>query len=185
MQHKHVCIIKQYCAAGDSRAALAPVLAHKALAPGSFKWMLFGDDDTIFFVNSVLEFLQDFDPDLPYFISGGALVHMAACTIAQRGEAATYVALCTLLLPMKQCRLHTAEACQMPALRSAASCCLPTQAAGLCCCSSVRSCAMLLLPYTLTSHLHHTGLLCYDTCSLLLLMYLQTIAGGAMLGTRP
>ena len=49
------------------------MLAHKALAPGSFRWMLFGDDDTIFFVDSVLEFLQDFDPDLPYFISGGAL----------------------------------------------------------------------------------------------------------------
>ena len=54
--------------------------------------MLFGDDDTIFFVDSVLEFLQDFDPDLPYFISGGALVHVAACSTAQSGESAMYAA---------------------------------------------------------------------------------------------
>ena len=146
------------------------MLAHKTLAPGSYKWMLFGDDDTIFFVNSVLEFLQDFDPDLPYFISGGALVHMAACIVVQNGEAAMYVAWCTLLLPMKQCRLRTAETCQMPALRSVARCYLPMQTAGLCCCCSVRSCATLLLPCTQTSHLHQLWLLYYDTCRLLLLM---------------
>lgn len=88
----HAFTNKQHRAAGDSRAALAPVLAHKALSPGSFRWMLFGDDDTIFFVDSVLEFLQDFDPDLPYFISGGALVHVAACSTAQSGESAMYAA---------------------------------------------------------------------------------------------
>lgn len=32
--------------------------------------MLFGHDDTFFFVNNVLELLQDFDPDLPYVITG-------------------------------------------------------------------------------------------------------------------
>lgn len=31
--------------------------------------MLFGHDDTFFFVNNVLELLQDFDPDLPYVIT--------------------------------------------------------------------------------------------------------------------
>ena len=39
---------------------------------GDYKWMLFGHDDTFFFVNNVLELLQDFDPDLPYIITGNA-----------------------------------------------------------------------------------------------------------------
>lgn len=34
--------------------------------------MLFGHDDTFFFVDHVLELLQDFDPDLPYIITGTA-----------------------------------------------------------------------------------------------------------------
>ena len=171
-QHMHACTNNQHLAAGDSRAALAPVLAHKALAPGSFKWMLFGDDDTIFFVDSVLEFLQDFDPNLPYFISGGALVHMAACSTAQGGEAAMYVTWCTMLLPMKQWRLHTAEVCQMPALQVCGQLlsrpadtwtlrrlfCL-TLHHGCCCClhTKLQTCTQL-------------GLLCYETCKSLLLV---------------
>ena len=39
---------------------------------GDYKWMLFGHDDTFFFVNNVLELLQDFDPDMPYIITGSA-----------------------------------------------------------------------------------------------------------------
>jgi len=31
---------------------------------------MYGDDDTFFFVDGVLELLQDFDPSLPYFITG-------------------------------------------------------------------------------------------------------------------
>ena len=42
---------------------------------GDYKWMLFGHDDTFFFVNNVLELLQDFDSDLPYVISGMASWH--------------------------------------------------------------------------------------------------------------
>ena len=37
---------------------------------GEYKWILYGDDDTFFFVDGVLELLQDFDPSLPYFITG-------------------------------------------------------------------------------------------------------------------
>jgi len=37
---------------------------------GDYKWILYGDDDTFFFVDGVLELLQDFDPSLPYFITG-------------------------------------------------------------------------------------------------------------------
>lgn len=35
--------------------------------------MLYGDDDTLFFIDSVSELLQDFDPSLPYIITGMGL----------------------------------------------------------------------------------------------------------------
>ena len=37
---------------------------------GNYSWLLYGDDDTVFFIDSVSELLQDFDPSLPYFITG-------------------------------------------------------------------------------------------------------------------
>lgn len=54
---------------GDSRAALAPLLAHKALA-GQYKWILYGDDDTIWFLNGVVQLLQNLDPSMPYIVTG-------------------------------------------------------------------------------------------------------------------
>ena len=54
---------------GDSRAALAPFLAHKELGD-TYKWMLYGDDDTQFFLDGALRLAKDFDPDLPWFITG-------------------------------------------------------------------------------------------------------------------
>lgn len=36
----------------------------------TYKWMLYGDDDTLFFVDGIVSLLQDFDPEMPYFISG-------------------------------------------------------------------------------------------------------------------
>ena len=55
---------------GDTRAALVPYLAHASFGD-SYKWLLYGDDDTVWFMESVMKLLQDFDPDLPYFITGG------------------------------------------------------------------------------------------------------------------
>ena len=40
---------------GDLRAAMAPFIAAKAAGPENFKWMMFGDDDTVFFVDNVLQ----------------------------------------------------------------------------------------------------------------------------------
>eukprot|EP00887_Chlorella_sp_A99_P003186 scaffold9.g3186.t1 len=37
--------------------------------PAPPEWLLYMDDDTIFFPDAVLRLLEDFDPDLPYFIS--------------------------------------------------------------------------------------------------------------------
>ena len=45
----------------------------------SFKWLLFGDEDTVFFVDNVLELLQDFDPSMPYIITGAVLPVAQEC----------------------------------------------------------------------------------------------------------
>lgn len=37
---------------------------------GEYSWMLYGDDDTFFFLDNILELLQDFDPNMPYIITG-------------------------------------------------------------------------------------------------------------------
>lgn len=58
---------------GDTRAALAPLLAHRALR-GQYKWMLYGDDDTLWFINGVVELARKMDPDLPYIVTGGGLM---------------------------------------------------------------------------------------------------------------
>ena len=36
----------------------------------TYKWMLYGDDDTMFFVEGVQDLVKDLDPDLPYFVTG-------------------------------------------------------------------------------------------------------------------
>lgn len=40
---------------------------------GEYSWMLYGDDDTFFFLDNILELLQDFDPNIPYIITGDQL----------------------------------------------------------------------------------------------------------------
>jgi hypothetical protein len=35
----------------------------------SYKWLLYGDDDTLFFPDAVLDLLEPFDHDLPYAIT--------------------------------------------------------------------------------------------------------------------
>ncbi len=54
---------------GDSRAALVPFLAHTQLKD-TYKWLLYGDDDTVWFLEGVMSMLEDLDPDMPYFITG-------------------------------------------------------------------------------------------------------------------
>eukprot|EP00798_Chlamydomonas_sp_ICE-L_P023136 gene23136-30340_t len=45
---------------GDPRAAYAPVLAHRYFK-GNYKWMLHGDDDTLFFLHAAKTLLKDYD----------------------------------------------------------------------------------------------------------------------------
>ncbi|KAK9803696.1 hypothetical protein WJX73_002056 [Symbiochloris irregularis] len=53
---------------GDSRAALAPFLAHKYYGD-SYKWLMYGDDDTLFFPHALKRTLQNLDPNIPYFLT--------------------------------------------------------------------------------------------------------------------
>lgn len=55
--------------AGDSRAALVPFLAYQALG-NTFKWLLYGDDDTLFFLDGLFSMTVLLDHNMPYFISG-------------------------------------------------------------------------------------------------------------------
>ena len=38
-----------------------------------------GDEDTVFFVDNALELLQDFDPSMPYIITGAVLPVAGGC----------------------------------------------------------------------------------------------------------
>ena len=66
---------------GDARAALAPFLAHRHLEPDptqpstAYKWILFGDDDTLWFMEGVLNLLQTFDHDMPLAITDEIFWH--------------------------------------------------------------------------------------------------------------
>ena len=63
---------------GDTRAAIVPFLAHKQLGD-TYKWLLYGDDDTVWFMDGVLDVLSDLDPDTPYFISGQLHAQLVPC----------------------------------------------------------------------------------------------------------
>ncbi|EIE26267.1 hypothetical protein COCSUDRAFT_39407 [Coccomyxa subellipsoidea C-169] len=55
--------------AGDSRAAMA--------LGDTYKWLLYGDDDTVFFPEAAMQLLASFDPELPYAITDNILfAHM-------------------------------------------------------------------------------------------------------------
>ncbi|KAG2501562.1 hypothetical protein HYH03_000069 [Edaphochlamys debaryana] len=53
---------------GDTRAAVAPFAAHRHFK-GTYKWLLYGDDDTIFFMDAVKRMLASLDPDQPLALS--------------------------------------------------------------------------------------------------------------------
>lgn len=54
---------------GDPRAAFTPWLADKTVNSTGYKWILYGDDDTFWFVGGVLDLLKDLDPDMPYIVT--------------------------------------------------------------------------------------------------------------------
>ncbi|KAG2453869.1 hypothetical protein HYH02_002076 [Chlamydomonas schloesseri] len=54
--------------AGDTRAAAAPFAAYRHYGD-SFKWMLYGDDDTLFYLDALKHMLSEHDPELPLAFS--------------------------------------------------------------------------------------------------------------------
>lgn len=62
---------------GDSRVSMMPWLAHKALQDAPpYKWLLYGDDDTFFFLHGVRQLLRSYDHSLPYVISDSFWHHI-------------------------------------------------------------------------------------------------------------
>ncbi|EFJ51397.1 hypothetical protein VOLCADRAFT_116399, partial [Volvox carteri f. nagariensis] len=53
---------------GDTRWQAAPFMAHRHYGP-TYKWMLLGDDDTLWFMLGVKRLLYGYDHNLPYAIS--------------------------------------------------------------------------------------------------------------------
>jgi len=53
---------------GDQRAAMAPFIAHRELK-GDYKWLLVGDDDTIFFPEGIARAVLGLDHNMPYYVS--------------------------------------------------------------------------------------------------------------------
>ena len=44
-----------------------------------FKWLFYGDDDTVFLVEAAMNIVRTPDPDLPYFLTGGPSGPAHAC----------------------------------------------------------------------------------------------------------
>lgn len=48
---------------------MAPFIANMTYGMENYKWILYGDDDTVFFIDNVLDLVKDLDHNMPYFIS--------------------------------------------------------------------------------------------------------------------
>lgn len=51
------------------RATIAPFLANVTAGIDSYKWILFGDDDTVFYTDNALRLLSTLDHNMPYVLS--------------------------------------------------------------------------------------------------------------------
>ncbi len=48
---------------------MTPFLANVSIGVDNYKWLLYGDDDTFFFVDHVLALTQTLDHNMPYVIT--------------------------------------------------------------------------------------------------------------------
>ena len=63
------CVKCSNFAAHVGRAGVTPFLAAHLRGYDNFKWMLYGDDDTVFFVDNALDMLEELDHNMPYFLT--------------------------------------------------------------------------------------------------------------------
>ena len=73
---------------------MAPFLANHSLGADTYKWMLYGDDDTVFYLDNVLRMVESLDHTMPYFITdhiwflrslteGTSICHVCLCKSTQ------------------------------------------------------------------------------------------------------
>ena len=100
--------LQSMCSLYVHRAALAPFLANKTAAPDSYKWILYGDDDTFWFIDNVLTYLDQLDPDMPYLLSDNIWMKERTSGIGDCAvSAATLHPLwCALFLRADACNKH-------------------------------------------------------------------------------
>ncbi|KAK9837693.1 hypothetical protein WJX74_003187 [Apatococcus lobatus] len=55
--------------AGDIRAVMTPFMANKSIGTDNFKFVLYGDDDTVFFPDNILDLVNGLDHEMPYFMT--------------------------------------------------------------------------------------------------------------------
>lgn len=55
--------------ADSCRAALAPFRGNRTVGLEKYKWILYGDDDTIWFPDNVLRLVNSLDHTMPYFLT--------------------------------------------------------------------------------------------------------------------
>ncbi len=48
---------------------MTPFLANQSLGVDSYKWILFGEDDMVFFINNAMKLLEHLDHNLPCFLT--------------------------------------------------------------------------------------------------------------------
>ena len=51
------------------RAVMTPFMANKTIGTNNFKYVLYGDDDTVFFPENVLDLVNGLDHEMPYFMT--------------------------------------------------------------------------------------------------------------------
>ena len=51
------------------RAAAAPFLGNFTVGSQNYKWLIFGDDDTVFLIDNVLKLVNEMDHKIPYFMT--------------------------------------------------------------------------------------------------------------------
>ena len=48
---------------------MTPFLANQSLGVDSYKWILLGEDDTVFFISNAMKLLEHLDHNLPYLLT--------------------------------------------------------------------------------------------------------------------
>ena len=65
--HQSCRVVQEFLLA--CRAGVTPFLAAHLHGYDNFKWMLYGDDDTVFFIDNALDMLEGLDHNMPYFLT--------------------------------------------------------------------------------------------------------------------